>query len=255
MITVVTEDNRPLGTLKRGKPRKGDNIFVEGASYEVVDRDRDSVIVRQQVQFEYPRQQNRYADNSPLDNVGYRSNVDKPELPFKKYTDAPVFPTELTRPPTGTPQSRPGVPHWTSKPVSEQPLPYSAPSIWHVIHYKYFIPLYTVEHMHQPRVGQVEDLGGEQYTYVKIEGDNIFVRPVRSWNYAVLALDKDNGSPLIFVPVTHKHEISNIKFRVNQYLQKQQGVMRRQYHLKAIPLHHITRYMSNPGRRLPRLRK
>lgn len=259
MITVVSEvGGMPLGTLKRGKPRVGDTIYIDDVPHEVVERDRDSVIVRSpDVQPRYDRPS--YEPNPPVSRMsGFRRNMpyDK-DLPFKKYEQGPIYPPELSKQSYSVPSGIDvphfqQVPHWAPPAQAGYQWPFQQPVVYTVVHYRYFVPLFKLERYTPPNVGGREQFGAETYTFVKVEGQTVLAKPDRHWNYAVVAISKENGEAIIFMPATHRREISGIKQRLKHYLETKRGIMRRDYHMKYIPFHRITTYMTNKGRNLPK---
>lgn len=251
MITVISEvDQMPLGVLKRGKPRPGDTIYIDDVPHDVVEADRDMVTVRSP-NAPIPMQRSRFQENPGVSRMsGFKRNnagYDK-DLPFKKYEQGPIYPSELSRPSYSVPSGEPHfqqTPHWAPPASAGYQWPWQQPVVYTVVHYKYFVPLFKVERYTPPQPGAREQMGGEIYTYVKVDGTTVFARPDRHWNYAVIAISKDTGQGIIFMPCTHRREISAIKQRLKHYLMNKKGIPRREYHMKYIKFHQITTYMTN----------
>lgn len=255
MITVVSEvDGMPLGTLKRGKPRVGDSIIIDDVPYEVIERDRDTVVVRKPdaaPRYERPY----YEPNPPISRLaGFKSRYKRnwpyeKDLPFKKYEQGPIYPPELSRPSYSVPSAEPhvpAIPHWAPAYGTGYQMPFQQPLVYTAVHYKYFVPIFRMETYRPPMVGARERFGGEDYTFVKIEGNTILAKPDRNWNYAVVAIDKTSGEAIFFLPAVHRSEISNVKYRLKHWIETKKGIPRRDYHMTYMPFRKITRYLSNP---------
>ena len=223
MLTVVEEKQGiPLGVLKRGKPRKGDRIFISNVPYRVVRRDRDVVHVKA------PKGVTGYHDNpSVTDYAGYQ-NPEEQGLP--KYKSPPIYPGQLGP----QPDPRAGyVPFVGGAPLAEAPVPYT-PQVFTAYHFRMRIPLFEIESTYIPRVGTYINVGNEQYEYVEVVGNSLLVRPMRTWNHIVVAQDKATGNCLIWVPVSSKGAIYRTKEDIKRYLKANQGLARRAYHLTAV---------------------
>lgn len=250
----------PLGTLKRGKPRPGDSIFINDDQYEVVERDRDMVTVRQSPVFAVSRDQmtrrDRYNDNRPVSRMAgfvgrfanrYRRNTDPPDIPKKKI---PTYPQGMmpqafsvgsafdpSMPYTGQ------VPYMAPQGVYEGVYPFAQPTTWRCYYYKFPLAIYELETAVLPRVGQRDEFG-EKYEFVKVDEARkvIFVKPLRHWNYVVITLEKGSSDALIWIPMTSKNEMFRIKPRIKAYLKDKLGIDRGEYQMVTRPFSFMKRF-------------
>ncbi len=255
-MTVVGPDGMPLGILKRGKPRIGDNVYINDEPYEVIERERDVVTVRQTPVFAVSSHENRrnarYQDNRPVSRMAgfvgrFQRNTDPPDIPKKK---APSYPQGFgVSMSTGASfdQQTPGlqIPYVGPQPVYEGVFPYQKPTTWRCYYYKFPLAVYDLETAVLPRVGQRDEFG-EKYEFYKVFEDRkaILVKPLRHWNYVVITLEKASGDALIWIPMTNKNEMFHIKPRIKAYLKDKLGIDRGEYQMVTKPFSYMKRYAT-----------
>jgi hypothetical protein len=235
MFTVVDESGgAPLGVIKRGKPRKGDTIWIENSPYKVVDKDRDVLKVR-----------GRYASNPPEDDfenpvrmAGYRRNLPLPDdlKTYKGFSEGPTFPG-FGR---GHQQQ---MPFFTPSPVSEAQPSYQ-PTTFIAYHETAGIPILKIESAYMPQMGQIYEWGGWQYQVTGGEGTNLTVKPIPPWKYIAVALKRGTTQAVHFVPMAKRSDLSDMKYLLNQVM-KDAGYARSEYNLTYKPLSQIKRFFKN----------
>ena len=246
-MTIVEEGvGVPLGVVKRGVPRKGDNVWIGRNLYRVVSRDRDVIIVR--------KPGVHYADNASADanSSGYTKNfpIDK-DRPMPQYRRGPVF----EPPPRQYQQFPPIPPGWQWPQYGPAPTAEAAGQTknFTVMHQDLRIPLFMLETAYIPKDGTIEIYGGEEFRFTGSVGDTIYVLPVRPWNYFAVAIDKETKKAIVFKGFTTKRERSAAKMKLKQRM-IERGIPRKKYHLTYETPDRVIRFFENPSH-LPRYRR
>ena len=217
MLTIVdAREGTPLAVVRRkGRPRRGDTVWIKGMPFEVTGHDRDTVSVVRTVKTDPPgKGRALYAVNPPPSRLsGYRirENPDLTNMP--SFHRGPIFQTEYG---TSVPSQQVPTPIRTIPPHMA-PAPtfissmFSRPYVYNIYHDKFRFPIFRIDSYRPIQIGERDTFNGIEYEYVHVQHGMALVRPVVPWVAFVVAEDKRTGDAIAWVPITNFDQVSYAK--------------------------------------------
>ncbi len=114
-----------------------------------------------------------------------------------------------------------------------------------IYHWKFRVPIFSITENYPPQPGTEIPAGRFRYRVMGNYGDAVFVEPIPTWEYVVLAFEKKTGKAVLYEPIHDKRDSSEARQIVNRAM-ADRGFRRKQYHLRRKSVRTLTRYFRNP---------